>query len=89
MAAIESILKHEPNIGGTDESKCLPGWIATMEREWEAGGTYTLSHNAIGALLHTLVAARQRARRLVAERDAARMATPAQAERQGSESQDE
>lgn len=68
---VAQILEREPNLGGTDVSKCLPGWIKTFVQKFESREEYTLSHNAIGNLCHTLIAARIRAERLVRERDAA------------------
>ena len=37
------------------------------EMDWRR--QYTLSHNAVGALLHTLIAAQERSKQLVKERD--------------------
>lgn len=59
----------EPDMGSGDESKCLPGWINTMATAYSKNEGYTLSPSAVGALLHTLLAARQRTRRLVKERN--------------------
>lgn len=54
------------------EPKCLPGWIESFCK-WHAAGKGTkLSKSGVSALCHTLIAARQRARRLVKERDEAR-----------------
>lgn len=64
------ILERQPDLGAGDESHCLPSWIKTFADKWQANEGVTLSRGATGALLHTLVAARQRARRLVIERDA-------------------
>lgn len=63
------ILDRQPDLGSGDESKCLPDWIGSFCRKWDEGGEMVLSHNAVGNLLHTLVAAQQRTRRLVKERD--------------------
>ena len=71
---IRITLEAQPNLGEGDESKCLPAWLNTFCKKWEEGGEMTLSHNAVGNLLHTLIAARERARRLVRERDDARKA---------------
>lgn len=68
---IAQILEREPDLGGTDVSKCLPGWIRTFCGKFEANEDYTLSHGQVGNLCHTLIAARIRAERLVRERDAA------------------
>jgi hypothetical protein len=64
----------EPNIGSGDVSKCLPGWIKTFCEKFEAGDGYTMSHAAVNALAHTLIAARARCERLARERDEARNA---------------
>jgi hypothetical protein len=66
---IKQVLDREPELGAGDASKCLPGWIETFCKNWEAGVGITLSKAAAGNLLHTLIAARQRNRRLVKERD--------------------
>jgi hypothetical protein len=63
------IISGEPEIGAGDESKCLPGWIKSFIDYYNTGEGITLSHEATKALLHTLVAAKARAKRLVAERD--------------------
>jgi hypothetical protein len=62
-------LEHEPTIGSTDVSECLPGWIKTFCEKFEAGEGYVMSHEAVRALAHTLIAARARNHRLIAERD--------------------
>lgn len=69
---IAEVIAAELNIGSGDESECLPGWINSF-CEWhsESNGA-TLSKGAVRALTHTLIAARERARRLVRERDEAR-----------------
>jgi hypothetical protein len=72
--SVAATLAHEPDIGSTDESKCLPGWITSFCRKFEEGQGWALSHNAIIALCHTLIAARERSKRLVRERDEARSA---------------
>ena len=66
---VQMLLDAEPNLGSGDESKCLPGWINSFCEWFEKGEPVTLSHSAISALGHTLIAARERARRLVKERD--------------------
>jgi hypothetical protein len=73
--ALVLLLAAEPNIGAGDESKCLPGWIRSFCEWLEAGKGVTLSHNAVSALAHTLIAARERAARLVRERDELRRST--------------
>jgi hypothetical protein len=67
---IEQVLQREPNLGEGDASKCLPGWINTFCKKFEERQGYTLSHEGVNALCHTLIAARFRAERLVRERDA-------------------
>jgi hypothetical protein len=62
-------LEAQPTLGASDVSKCLPGWITTFCEKFEAKEGYTLTHSAVSALCHTLIAARARAKRLVAERD--------------------
>ena len=62
----------QPELGATDVSTCLPGWIDTFCKKFEEGKGYTLSPAAVNALCHTLIAARIRAERLVRERDEAR-----------------
>lgn len=75
--AREIVEKHDPGIGSTDASLCLPGWIDSF-CEWHLRGEgYTLSKHQVTAILHTLVAARERAARLVRERDEARACIPA------------
>lgn len=63
------ILETEPNLGSGDASKCLPGWIKSLADDYDKNVEITFSHNSVGALLHTLVAARQRSERLVRERN--------------------
>lgn len=63
--------EREPDIGHGDESLCLPGWIHTICEKFAEGNGYILSHSALEALGHTLIAARARAERLVRERDEA------------------
>jgi len=65
----ETIMKNDPPIGRGDVSPCLPSWINTMCDAFQRGEGYTLSHDAVGALAHTLIASRVRAERLVIERD--------------------
>ena len=67
----EIIEEHDLKIGTTDVSECLPGWINSFCEWHEAGKGTTLSKHAVTALLHTLIAARERSRRLVRERDEA------------------
>jgi hypothetical protein len=62
-------LESDPNMGSSDVSKCLPGWIKTFCEKFEAKQGYLLTHAAVSALGHTLIAARVRAARLVGERD--------------------
>lgn len=62
-------VEADPGLGAGDESACLPGWIRTFCEKFEAGRGMTLSPAAVRNLLHTLIAARQRARRLATERD--------------------
>ena len=71
-ATIRQVLENEPELGSGDESKCLPGWIDSFCEWYEKGEGQTLSKQAVTALFHTLLAARERARRLVRERDEAR-----------------
>lgn len=68
---VARLLEHEPELGAGDESKCLPGWINSFADWFEKGEEVKLRPSMVSALLHTLVAARQRARRLVAERNKA------------------
>ena len=67
-----TIMKNDPPVGCGDVSPCLPSWIKTMCDAFQKGEGYTLSHNAVSALCHTLIGARVRAERLVQERDEAR-----------------
>lgn len=69
--ATSAVLAREPNLGSTDVSKCLPGWIDTFVAKFSEGNGFTMSHNAVSALGHTLIAAKIRAERLVRERDEA------------------
>lgn len=69
---IAQVIAGEPDIGSGDESKCLPGWLNSFCEWFEKGEPRTFSHGEIRALCHTLIAARQRARRLAKERDEAR-----------------
>lgn len=57
---IERTIKYEPGIGRSPASLCLPGWIDTFGQAFLKDGGYALTPNAVRALLHTLVAARQR-----------------------------
>lgn len=66
---IAQVLEHDPELGSSDVSKCLPGWIKTFCEKFEQKQGYELSHDAVSALCHTLIAARIRAERLVRERD--------------------
>ena len=68
---IQLILNREPNLGSADVSKCLPGWIKTFVEKYELGKGFDMSHNAVGALAHTLIAGKLRVERLILERDAA------------------
>ncbi|MGC1273918.1 MAG: hypothetical protein WBC44_09440 [Planctomycetaceae bacterium] len=68
----QQVLDREPDLGAGDESRCLPGWIESFCRKWEAKEGMTLSHAAVGNLLHTMIAARRRTQRLVKERNEAR-----------------
>lgn len=70
-AAEQATVEHDPNIGLGDVSKCLPGWIKTLCQANAAGRDHSLSAGSLGALLHTLIAARVRQHRLIGERDAA------------------
>jgi hypothetical protein len=72
LPEVQALLEREPDLGAGDESKCLPGWIDSFCKWFREGRGATLSHAAVSALAHTLIAARQRARRLVRERDEAR-----------------
>jgi hypothetical protein len=65
----------QPGLGTGDVSPCLPGWIKTFCEKYERGEGYVLSHSAVGAVCHTLIAARVRAARLIRERDEAREKT--------------
>lgn len=62
-------LEHEPSLGMDDVSKCLPGWVKTLCEAFARGNGITLSHDAVSNLAHTLIAARRRQHRLIAERD--------------------
>jgi hypothetical protein len=64
-------LDAQPQLGQDDVSKCLPSWIKKLCEKFEESKGATLSHPGVNALCHTLIAARVRAERLVAERDAA------------------
>lgn len=68
---IAKVRAREPNLGEGDTSKCLPGWIDTFVRQFETGHGYDMTHNAVGNLCHTLIAAMVRTERLVRERDEA------------------
>jgi hypothetical protein len=72
-AVERATLESEPDIGSGDCSKCLPGWIETFCAKFQAGGGYMMSHAAVSALAHTLIAAKIRCERLVRERDEAKM----------------
>ena len=65
----QKIIANEPNIGSGDTSICLPGWIKSFCEAFEAGKGMNLSHNAVRALCHTLIAGRVRVERLVDERN--------------------
>lgn len=70
---IAKCIADESTIGAGDESKCLPGWLNEFANHVERGSLdIELSKHGYRALFHTLLAARQRARRLVKERDEAR-----------------
>lgn len=56
----EKTLKAQPDLGRSDVSRCLPGWIKSLCMAWEHGGGVTLSQPQLGAVLHTLIAARAR-----------------------------
>ena len=64
-------LDAQPQLGQDDVSKCLPSWIEKLCEKFEQSKGVSLSHPGVNALCHTLIAARVRAERLVAERDAA------------------
>lgn len=66
------VWEAEPELGAGDVSICLPGWIKTFCQKFDEGKGYELSHNAVSALAHTLIAARVRCHRLIEERDEAR-----------------
>ena len=68
----EKLLLVDPSLGSEDVSKCLPGWIKTFCEKFEKGEGYVMSHSAVSALAHTLIAARVRCHRLIQERDDAR-----------------
>lgn len=68
--------QHQPDIGSGDESKCIAEWINTLGDKWEKGEGISLSKGAVVNLLHTLVAAQIRTRRLVKERDEANVRHP-------------
>lgn len=61
------VLAGEPGIGTKNVSACLPGWIKTLCEKFEEGEGYHLSHGAVSALCHTLIAARSRQHRLIFE----------------------
>jgi len=65
-------LEAQSGLGMDDVSKCLPGWIKTFCEKSEAGEGCVLSHSAVNAIAHTLIAARARQHRLISERDALR-----------------
>lgn len=73
LKALEATLENEPTIGAGDVSKCLPGWIDTFSKCFAEGNGIALKHSATAALLHTLIAARERAKRLVQERSEAQL----------------
>jgi hypothetical protein len=66
---VRAAVEAEPGIGSGDASPCLPGWIDSFARWHEKGEGTTLTPGMVRALLHTLIAARERARRLARERD--------------------
>lgn len=63
-------IKHQPELGQDDVSKCLPGWIKTLCDAHASGNGITLSAGAVSSLCHTLIGARIRQHRLIRERDA-------------------
>ncbi len=69
--AEQRTVEQQPSLGGDDVSKCLPGWIRTFCEKFESGEGFVMSHSAVNALCHTLIAARARCHRLIGERDAA------------------
>lgn len=58
------VLERQPTLGEGHESKCLPGWIVSLSRWWEASEPVKagklLDRHLVGNLLHTLIAARRR-----------------------------
>ena len=63
--------ESQPELGKSDVSGCLPGWIKTFCEQFETEEGLELSRSAVNALGHTLIAARARQERLVRERDEA------------------
>lgn len=63
----QAVLDHEPTIGSSDISVCLPGWIKSFCVKFEEKTSWELSHAQVNAICHTLIAARVRQHRLVNE----------------------
>lgn len=63
-------LDAQPELGMNDVSLCLPGWIESFCKKFDEGEGWLLSHSQVNAIAHTLIAARKRQHRLIAERDA-------------------
>ena len=59
----------DPDLGKMDDG--LPIWIRTFCNAYDRQEPYSLSKADVESLLHTLIAAKARAERLVKERDAA------------------
>jgi len=69
---LELQLASEPDLGSdANRHRCLPGWINTLTRWWDAGEERRLSKQAVGSLLHLLLAQHVRIERLTRERDEA------------------
>ena len=67
---VTELIEREPNIGNMDIAvndypiPCLDNWIASCCRHMDEDSPMTLSVNGLGALLHSLVAARESIRHL-------------------------
>ncbi|TWU18021.1 DUF551 domain-containing protein [Allorhodopirellula heiligendammensis] len=68
------MLAAEPGLGASDASECLDNWTRYFCNAAESDDDVLMTPQRVSALVHTLVAARQRARRLIAERDALKRA---------------
>ena len=69
LRMLDELKLKEPWTGDGDFSPCLPSWINSLAKCQEAGTEFRISHNAVGALLHTMFANYVRVARLARERD--------------------